>query len=177
MLQPFDPKMTGECPIPKRLAASLTHLRPSPGMGLCFHWSVSLLLDWPSAKLAIGTVAGSGDLILPQPMLHAWVERRGAVYSPSVTSDCGRLFPLDRVSYYVDNGVSDVHSVSRCDVKRFVKIGRVEAHLMGNVPHGLGKPFVPALLDHLGIPFSVCGDGIVPAMSEIDQPRCAEVTR
>jgi hypothetical protein len=154
----------------------LPHLRscyeiyPSEqGQGLCFHRSVALVMDMPTAILTIATNRAATDeerAIMPEasptPFLHAWVEQGDGLLAPTTIERFGGLVWLPREAYYVMNGASNIHRFTRKRVMEFARANGISAHLRLGRPDKCKKPFAAALLEHLGVPHRD-DNGVLPA--------------
>lgn len=126
------------------------------GLGNCFQRSVALVMDWPVAKLVIGTMThDEGDY------LHCWVQASDVDYDPSRFEDHGELLAFDRDVYRTSHKARDVHVIPRKFVMDFAKEGGLSAWMLKrDVPdHRFDGVMGEVLLQRLGIPFRVGDDG------------------
>lgn len=162
-----------------RLPAKLPHLNaalsktahPDPRKGLCFHRTVGFVLDVPQAHLCVGTLRGatSEEMVRtpeasPVPFLHCWAEIGGNVYAPTtIEASGGRLRPFSREAYYAGNGVHNVITMSRKQLKDLSEEFGLAEHLLYDRPVRGGKGFAVVILDALTVRHAV-GEtgGIVP---------------
>jgi hypothetical protein len=96
------------------LASALTFKSRTGNTGTCVQRAAALMLDLRNATLMFGVVRAATPEELeknpdasPVPFIHAWVEWRGDVYSPSsIEKFKGELLPLPKDVYYRANAVS-----------------------------------------------------------------------
>lgn len=147
------------------LLRALNRLVAPDGQALCFHWSAALVLDIPGSELVVGDLNGGAG-----HMLHAWVEHRGSVYSPSMIKVMGGLGSLDLEAYY---NVNDVHVLARMpyrDVMKLMNTIGFQAQLRTGKPlkgkHG--ERFAAEILEALNVPYMDDGNGALLPVHPMD---------
>jgi hypothetical protein len=132
----------------------------APGeMNLCVHVSAGFVLDVPGSELVFGTFRAATDeealdILLAhgkqasrEPMIHAWAEWQGKVWSPTTM----RVFP--REMYYELNGASDIKKLSRPALLKLSREFGLSRHLRLHVPHKCPVSFASTLCEAAGKAF------------------------
>lgn len=137
--------------------------------GTCFYRAAGLVLDWPGAVLCIGTFAGATGqekLIAnaaPKDFIHAWVEKDGAAYAPTLLSGSNRnMGPLPLDEYLEVNGARDIHRMSRSDLLKLSGEYGLSSHLRNGTPVKKSKTLPLVLLESLAVDYRL-EDGQVVA--------------
>lgn len=131
------------------LARCIEIVRPAaPHEGLCFHRSVALVLDVPTAVLVIGLMEPVTEEELEiegtsaVPWLHAWVEIGDEVIAPTLVERVGYLYALPRHVYYTQNPMVGREEVSRSTIMKLARQEGWSAYFKRGVrksPHPLGN--------------------------------------
>ena len=128
------------------LEACFSTFSPTPGLGICFHLSAALCLDFVQSEIVFGSLIGDGDRFI-----HAWVERNGHVYAPTTIGEDNRLAPMGVRNYYAVNQVEDARRLSRPDLLAAFRGCNLPAFLTKGRPLPSRVSFVPHLLDAAGV--------------------------
>ncbi|HEX7884270.1 MAG TPA: hypothetical protein VF499_16205 [Afipia sp.] len=141
----------------KNLSNSLRSLKGLPGQGLCFHRSVALLMDQPTAKLVIGTIREASKeelkenpLGATEPFLHCWTEIGDQAYVATLIEANGGLFGIPAHVYREANGATNVEVFPRKPVMDFAKANSLSDYFRVGGDHPARPDFVPRLFDAIG---------------------------
>jgi hypothetical protein len=156
----------------KLLRAAMRMQSTTQSTGMCFHRAAAMALDLPAAQVVFGIFRAATpeeQLTIPNastvPFIHAWVEWGGKAFAPTTIEREGGLFAMIPEGYYRVNGARSIKRLKRAALVRIARETGLLQHLTKN--RDLKGSFIKAMLDEVGMPFTVSDDGgIVPAEEE-----------
>ena len=142
--------------------------------GMCFHRAAGLVLDFPPATLAVGTlpaVTAEQQQLVPEAssvdFLHAWVEVKDWVYAPTLierSEEDGTPWAVPKEIYYAINAPRNVSHLSRATLKKLSVEYGMARHLTHFTSLKHGAKFGDIILNAMGIEYVVTSTGgVLPA--------------
>lgn len=142
------------------------------GQAPCVMWSFALALDI-GGDVVCATLPGVADrdraLFPPNasdvPFIHAWTEKGGHVYSPTLARQHGgALAPIDRDVYYRGNQPIELWRLGHRDVEALDRRLRFSAALKHGKRRAAGAT-VRAVLSAAGVRYRVVDGALLPLVT------------